>query len=1352
MTTKIDNRQSRQRSALDQLDNNTDLRLDTILNLTNDELTMPLRMRASSSPNQILNIDAVTVTTSDSGSGHSRSRSIPPISNVMPTFTGGTVTFPSANNNNITNSTGGPTVLLNITASHFIKVGINLNALGQVQIVLGTSSAVSATATVPPVPSNTFGLGYITVQNVAGTISTVTNANIVQYVGGGGGSGSGNASSTLETLKNQWVDNPFSMLTPNIISTDGSTKIDGTTTATYSLVNNTYSFTAASQFVLSTQMLDQIEFLSRAIDVTDIDLSLFWKVGSEDTAATYQVSRNGGTDFQAVSMTRIGSTEVYRGALTFVEEAASPALQSNATMTTTQALNATTQQKLDQSFTLAATSVIRNVKIEFNKTSSPVGYAFVQIVKDNAGSPSTSDLDVVAESSAIDIASIAAGDSQVSVAMPRTVLAAGTYHLVLRTDAAYKAGSLTLNWRSNGAAGTGAKKFDGSAWTSIATTTFGYTVDGYALDLRVKVISSASGKELAGYGIFYEKSSNGVNAGSMKIERRSFNSVSENFSTFTLTQFLPDPNILSVYWVEGGQVFKWPAFTVNGYQITFPTNTFNNGGVSQTISLVFDQTGGASFDATDSNANSIATINNWAGSQVDDVVLLSKVAAPYTSIINRAKMVDLSQDLGLRMGIERIPAHQTMRVEGETGPNNEPIFKLVNDKFEQARFGGQILTIRPPEATFGQSVYLGNAEDFFEFSFYGTGLNVLALADTNTRAIRISTDGGSGTDVTISTNSHSSIIVNRNYQPNQVVNLTGPLTLGFHTVKGVIQTGFSLHILGFEILNDSSQIKVNPGISATKGKKLTLSSQHSSAYNSVFTNQYGTAGTKGGHVVVYQHTDGTIRKDVQWTDVSSLTLTSTSHANEEVIRNYYWREFGAARSAGDDFSTLTAGASQRAFTLDDGVTTLATNNTQQTFFGSYDLFYNPSTNDYTTFTFVGTGLDIMAASSGASTDPISVSINGAASSGNISATGNNVLTIFKIASGLPYGQHTVKFTRTASALNAFGFMNFIVYGPKKPVVPVGTYEIGDYNLMADYVGGTPVNNGTSKSIGVLSKTPMKEVIYIGGPGVNLSASYMHGFGMQLNAAGSAEITFSGTGVEVFAEGGTGTISIDDVLYTGAASHVAASGGSWTPGTSTWVTGTSGRLAITGLSAGVHKIKWTYVSGAWFLVAFNIITPVHVHKNNGPLVTQNTLAVGSQGISDSRKFGSQISTVGQLSRFYPITQSTTTSTTEVPIGVMAPIYLENDALVSCQFHFALNGQGGQNTAIVMYVDGVRVENFNWQPNATGNNTPMILERVIPMTKGWHFLNTFWRTALGTVGMPNLASGGTEYGCLSLRKVN
>jgi hypothetical protein len=434
---------------------------------------------------------------------------------------------------------------------------------------------------------------------------------------GGSGSGSGSGNTILETLKNEFVDSPYQLLTPNIITTDAGTKFATITGATYDSGSNTVKFTANSQVATSINMLDAYEFIAAGLDVGSVDLSVFWNKSTSPTAFavptgfTYEVSRDGGTNYFPVTMSRVGSTEVFRGNLRFDTTSTTESTQQNlATQTGTVALRdlaqSSTDQQLSQSFVVTSgqTWIIKQAIINVTKTGTPSGNLYLSIMSNSSGVPSGT---VLAQSNAFTASGLTTGPN--TITLPTTVLVAGTYHLVLSSDAAYKAGgsfaSNKIQVQEAVELLTGESSYNGTTWSAVAGKSWLYTVKGRSADLRVRITSAGSPTYpcgLDGFGIFYNLQDVGIVGASRKTQKFVFNSVTDNLSSFAITGFNPDPDLLTCWYIEAGQGFKVPAFTLNGNTAQFATNQFYNGGISSTVTLVFEQNNGGAFDNSDSNA------------------------------------------------------------------------------------------------------------------------------------------------------------------------------------------------------------------------------------------------------------------------------------------------------------------------------------------------------------------------------------------------------------------------------------------------------------------------------------------------------------------------------------------------------------------------------------------------------------------------------------------------------------------------------------------------------------------------------------------------------------------------------
>jgi hypothetical protein len=280
-------------------------------------------------------------------------------------------------------------------------------------------------------------------------------------------------------------------------------------------------------------------------------------------------------------MERVGNaSNVWTGNHVFTEETNATLASNAAAQTSGYELNTTSQDDYQTSFQLSEASVLRVIDLlSFTKTGSPVGSYYVEIYDDNAGSPGN----ILATTAALSVSGVITGTVTVDVSdvalAPLT-----TYWIVVRTDAIYKASfsagvtSLTLSLN-----GSGLRR----------------TLKGIVLDLRLKVISSSALRILSGFGVLYEPSIGQVVGGSLRRDIKSFRTT-DNLNSFSLN-FIPDTNLLRIYHVETGQVYRFPSFTISGSTVTFPVNTFSSV-EDELITLIFDQSEGTSFDNSDLNA------------------------------------------------------------------------------------------------------------------------------------------------------------------------------------------------------------------------------------------------------------------------------------------------------------------------------------------------------------------------------------------------------------------------------------------------------------------------------------------------------------------------------------------------------------------------------------------------------------------------------------------------------------------------------------------------------------------------------------------------------------------------------
>lgn len=735
----------------------------------------------------------------------------------------------------------------------------------------------------------------------------------------------------------------------------------------------------------------------------------------------------------------------------------------------------------------------------------------------------------------------------------------------------------------------------------------------------------------------------------------------------------------------------------------------------------------------------------------------------YSSITGRAAIVDFSQDLKPRMGVERIMVQTIYQSTAEFGPNGEAVWLAPNDTFGQIRYIGPGWTSTQIDA-YGQRLSPSTSfTDSIEITFYGTGLNLLMMLQFTGNAYTISVDG-----VSVATNQFNAayglVLGNRNYSTNNVVNAVSNLTLGIHTVT-IKNTASGGSIYGFEILNESSSVKTQPGVSYLNGQKLVLSAQSAISYSANVT------GTRGGRVLHYQKSDGTIGQSFQAVNGSQLNLTSTDHTNEEVVRVYNYREFGASRiTNSDDFNTLTVNSNNtnRAFALDDGTTALFTD--ASFIDNSGDDGLNPnSTNNFITLQFIGTGLDIFCGRNSIVNESHDIFIDGTAIATN-STTCFGTQTYphwVKIVSGLPYGTHTCRVVRKNNVANGVFIAKYAVYQPKKPSLPSGAVELADYNVMATYVANTTLganNIGT----GVLRKNSSRELLYIGTTWiVNSDVNSTSGFvtsdnNATPNAGDVALYTFFGTGVEYrFKNPGGGcvaTLSIDGQVNLTVSNSSPTGGIGWTGslttatalGSTTYsnTTGTityagdaaqGNGISVSGLPLGLHTIKISYVSntgGAVKVDCFDVVTPIHSVKSNIYADLQNSLPVGSNAISDNRKI-TPVKDILPATKAWTqaigVTSSpTTTSTNFIPVPDLSCTIKTTGGPLKISYTICNSNNGAnQYNAFSIYVDGISVSTLRYETaSATGQDHNTADSVIVPVSAGAHKVEVYWRVGSGT----------------------
>jgi hypothetical protein len=348
-----------------------------------------------------------------------------------------------------------------------------------------------------------------------------------------------------------------------------------------------------------------------------VELVLDWLDGKRDDAGVYELSLNGGTDWEAVDMARVGLSNRYRGLLESIEPSTNATLQEYALAnadTSGADFNTNSSQKRAALFTVTTKEKVKELTVYIGQNGSPSGSLTAQIVRDDSGAPSSNSADILYESSM----AISGLSLPLVLTLGRT-LAAGDYWIVIKTDEAYASSyvsfTTSLYWAAKAVGPNSGQSgsLDG-AWSVDTDVSLCYKTSGFDYDLRLRATASANGKAIEAFAVFFAESQGQVVSGDDAIQNIEVDGDADT-TEFVVTQFLPDPRKLKIYDTYSHLVYRYPTFELDGHTVRFLAGSFLIPG--EKFQLVFDQSEGGGFDNSDRNAALMAA--NGLGSSDPDI-------------------------------------------------------------------------------------------------------------------------------------------------------------------------------------------------------------------------------------------------------------------------------------------------------------------------------------------------------------------------------------------------------------------------------------------------------------------------------------------------------------------------------------------------------------------------------------------------------------------------------------------------------------------------------------------------------------------------------------------------------------
>lgn len=485
-------------------------------------------------------------------------------------------------------------------------VGAN-NTISLTPLLLSASASNATLANAPRAAFAGSGIkiGQVVVQEDSGGILDLGFSNIYQLGtgSGSGGSGTGDANSFIEDIKARLRCKTLGLgwATPAVFEQIAEALTDTVnTTATYDVANNIYNFTAPGEIFRTIQLFGS-RFLASDVTAKKLELHGLWE--NFDPLAVWEVSQNGGDDWQTLTMNRIGESNKVVGQALFPDE---PATLENVHeyglgALSTVELNDSTRQSYAIPLQNISKERLFDLTLQMNKTGAPSGFFSVKLYADDGGAPG----DLIGSSGNVDIAALSTGNIQPTVALQKILAPTARFWAVIETDAAYKASfstgvdfigirvdTATLTYsEGNGLA------FNGTVWADDGNQ-INFNYEGFFYDLRVRVTSGTADVDLKALAVLFGDKTYPIIVPANDEQVIRVNGDDDQFE-FTITKFQPSTR-MRVYDVATGMVYRYGVFTLSGQTVIFAPGQFLQPG--QTFDLIFSNSVGSGFDNSDENA------------------------------------------------------------------------------------------------------------------------------------------------------------------------------------------------------------------------------------------------------------------------------------------------------------------------------------------------------------------------------------------------------------------------------------------------------------------------------------------------------------------------------------------------------------------------------------------------------------------------------------------------------------------------------------------------------------------------------------------------------------------------------
>jgi len=418
-----------------------------------------------------------------------------------------------------------------------------------------------------------------------------------------GSGGSGDSNELQGRLVSELELSLYGRVSPNIFAVVGQDFVDSDETdANFSIIDNAYSFGNIGDTLTSLNLVDHNIVNEFNFDINKLRLDVYWAREAFDDAASYEVSRDGGNNWQAIELKKVFDSDAAFGEMTFDDELTN----SFEEIVGTQDELVDLDGDLSSAFSVENPTVVKKIDTVIEVSGNPIGLFKVKIVKDNGGSPSADLKDLISVKT-VSVQGLTTGALELGT---YAMLPTGDYHLVISPDNTY------LDEFTN-SSGANKLEFAHEAGEGIV-----YSLEGREIDVRVKVTGATEDSKLLGFGIFWQKKTEArfvENTQLRYVEK--FLSNTDNKNVFELP-FLPHKLLLEVHVFSPNTArFRYGDFSLDGKKVVFPENKFQTAN-DEEIAIEFYQVGNVNtIDMSDANSALLAA--NHLGStdpQIDQSV------------------------------------------------------------------------------------------------------------------------------------------------------------------------------------------------------------------------------------------------------------------------------------------------------------------------------------------------------------------------------------------------------------------------------------------------------------------------------------------------------------------------------------------------------------------------------------------------------------------------------------------------------------------------------------------------------------------------------------------------------------